>query len=118
MSVEKFECFDVSIANQIAHICLNRPEKRNSMIPAFWDQLPAVVADIDANARARVIVISSTGPVFSAGMDLAAFTPRAAANEDEALTCQFFAELSSVRQLLCQTLLKSLRLSALFGVLQ
>ena len=54
------------------------------MIPAFWDQLPAVVADIDANARARVIVISSTGPVFSAGMDLAAFTPRAAANEDEA----------------------------------
>ena len=84
MSVEKFECFDVSITNQIAHICLNRPEKRNSMIPAFWDQLPAVVADIDANARARVIVISSTGPVFSAGMDLAAFTPRAAANEDEA----------------------------------
>ena len=40
MSIEKFACFDVSIENHIAHICLNRPEKRNSMIPEFWDQLP------------------------------------------------------------------------------
>lgn len=84
MSLEKFDCFDVSIENNIAHICLNRPEKRNSMIPAFWDQLPKVVSDIDDNARARVIVISSSGPVFSAGMDLAAFAPKASADKDEA----------------------------------
>ena len=76
LSIEKFACFDVPIENHIAHICLNRPEKRNSMIPEFWDQLPEVIADIDDNARARVIVISSTGPVFTAGMDLAAFAPR------------------------------------------
>ena len=84
MPVEKFDCFDVSIENNIAHICLNRPEKRNSMIPAFWDQLPKAIADIDDNARARVIVISSTGPVFSAGMDLAAFAPKAPVDKDEA----------------------------------
>ena len=84
MSIEKFACFDVSIENHIAHICLNRPEKRNSMIPEFWDQLPEVIADIDDNARARVIVISSTGPVFTAGMDLAAFAPRHSADKDEA----------------------------------
>ncbi len=84
MSVEKFDCFDVSIENNIAHICLNRPEKRNSMIPAFWEQLPQAIADIDDNARARVIVISSTGPVFSAGMDLAAFAPKAPTDKDEA----------------------------------
>ena len=84
LSIEKFACFDVSIENHIAHICLNRPEKRNSMIPEFWDQLPEVIADIDDNARARVIVISSTGPVFTAGMDLAAFAPRHTADKDEA----------------------------------
>ena len=84
MSEEKFDCFDVSIKNNIAHICLNRPEKRNSMIPEFWEQLPKVIADIDDNARARVIVISSTGPVFSAGMDLAAFAPNATTDKDEA----------------------------------
>jgi enoyl-CoA hydratase len=84
MSVEKFDCFDVSIENNIAHICLNRPEKRNSMIPAFWEQLPQAISDIDDNARARVIVVSSTGPVFSAGMDLAAFAPQASVDKAEA----------------------------------
>jgi enoyl-CoA hydratase len=68
-----YQCFDVSIADHIAHIRLNRPEKRNNMIRAFWDELPAIVEDIDHNARARVIVISSTGPHFSSGLDTSMF---------------------------------------------
>jgi enoyl-CoA hydratase len=43
------------------------------MIRAFWDELPAIVEDIDHNARARVIVISSTGPHFSSGLDTSMF---------------------------------------------
>jgi enoyl-CoA hydratase len=43
------------------------------MIPEFWDELPEIIQDIDHNARARVIVISSTGPHFSSGLDLKAF---------------------------------------------
>ncbi|MDG1444117.1 MAG: crotonase/enoyl-CoA hydratase family protein [Pseudomonadales bacterium] len=66
-------CFTVDIKDNIAHIVLSRPEKRNSMNPAFWDELPQIVEDIDNNARARVIVISSTGPHFTAGLDLDAF---------------------------------------------
>ncbi len=69
-----YTCFDVTIKDQIAHVVLNRPEKRNSMIREFWEELPAVIRDIDENARARVIVISSTGPHFCAGIDLAIFT--------------------------------------------
>lgn len=69
----KYTCFDVSIADRVAHIVLSRPEKRNSMIPAFWNELPEIVEDIDGNARARVIVISSTGPHFSSGLDVSAF---------------------------------------------
>ena len=68
-----YECFEVSIENQIAHLQMCRPEKRNSMTPAFWRELPEIVNDIDANAKARVIVISSTGKAFTAGMDLAVF---------------------------------------------
>lgn len=63
----------VSIENDIAHIVLNRPEQLNSMNPAFWHELPDVVQAIDHEAAARVIVISSTGKHFSAGMDLAVF---------------------------------------------
>ena len=65
-----YECFDVEITGQIAHIVLSRPEKRNSMTPAFWRELPQIVEDIDAGAKARVIVVSSTGPHFCAGLDI------------------------------------------------
>lgn len=68
------ECFNVSIEDGIAHIQMNRPEAYNSMIPAFWKELPAIVEDISDNAKARVIVLSSTGKHFCAGMDLAVFT--------------------------------------------
>jgi enoyl-CoA hydratase len=64
----------VSIEHHVAHIELSRPEALNSMIPAFWTELPAVVRQIDADANARVIVISSQGKHFSAGMDLSVFT--------------------------------------------
>ncbi|MFP5472031.1 MAG: crotonase/enoyl-CoA hydratase family protein [Gammaproteobacteria bacterium] len=66
-------CFEVSIENHVAHIRLKRPEAMNSMIRAFWNELPQIVRDIDQNARARCIVISSTGKHFCAGMDLAVF---------------------------------------------
>jgi len=68
-------CFTVSIENNIAHIVLCRPEKRNSMNIEFWDELPALVSTIDDQSLARVIVISSTGPHFTSGLDLNAFMP-------------------------------------------
>ena len=67
------ECFDVSIRDNVAHLAFNRPSAFNTMTPAFWRELPEIVRDIDDNARARCIVISSTGKHFCAGMDLAVF---------------------------------------------
>ena len=69
-----YECFDVSIAGKVAHLQLKRPDELNTMIPAFWSELPRIVEDLDARAAARAIVISSTGRHFSAGMDLSVFT--------------------------------------------
>ncbi len=74
-----WECFDVSIAGGVAHIVMKRPDAMNSMVRSFWNELPAIIRDIDDNARARCIVISSTGKHFSAGMDLAVFATGAAA---------------------------------------
>jgi enoyl-CoA hydratase len=67
-------CFAVSIENNIAHIVLNRPEAFNAMPRAFWNELPVIVNDINDNAKARVIVLSSTGKHFTAGMDISVFT--------------------------------------------
>ena len=41
------QCFDVSLDGKVAHVVLTRPEKRNSMIPAFWDELPEIVPSAD-----------------------------------------------------------------------
>ncbi len=77
-------CFKLSIENNVAHIVLNRPEALNSMPRAFWNELPALVHDIDDHAKARVIVISSTGKHFTAGMDLSVFTDGEGVNASDA----------------------------------
>lgn len=66
-------CFNLTIENNIAQLTLNRPEKRNSMIPEFWDELPQIIRRIDQESSARVIVISSTGPHFTSGIDISVF---------------------------------------------
>ncbi len=67
-------CFDLEVTDKVAHLRLNRPDELNSMIPAFWTELPQLVRELDADGSTRVLVISSTGRHFSAGMDLSVFT--------------------------------------------
>ena len=68
-----YACFDVPIENHIAHLQFKRPQQHNSMNKAFWKEFPAALATIDQSGDARVLVISSTGKHFCAGMDLAVF---------------------------------------------
>lgn len=68
-----YSCFEISTRDEIAHIRFNRPQKRNSMVREFWDELPSAVRQLDAEAVARVLVLSSEGPHFTAGLDLAMF---------------------------------------------
>ncbi|MCU0272088.1 MAG: crotonase/enoyl-CoA hydratase family protein [Acidimicrobiales bacterium] len=69
-----YECFDVTVSDHVAHVVLKRGEQMNTMIPAFWRELPEIVHAISDEGHARAIVLSSTGRHFSAGMDLAVFT--------------------------------------------
>ena len=68
-----YETIKVDIADHVAHVVLNRAEKRNAMSKAFWVEFPDAINRISNNAAARVIVVSSTGKHFTAGMDLAVF---------------------------------------------
>ncbi|MAS24478.1 MAG: enoyl-CoA hydratase [Oceanospirillaceae bacterium] len=69
-----YQCFTVDITDHIAHVQLSRPDELNSMNKAFWVELPQCMRAIEASGDARVIVISSTGKHFSAGMDLSVFS--------------------------------------------
>ncbi len=76
-------CFTLEIADHIAHLRLNRPEKANSMIPEFWTEFPEAIDKISADADARVIVISAEGKHFCSGMDISVFM-QGALDADEA----------------------------------
>jgi enoyl-CoA hydratase len=67
-------CFSLSTTDHIAHLVLNRPEVMNTMHPTFWRELDAVLTQIHKAGEARVLVISSTGRHFSAGMALETFS--------------------------------------------
>ena len=69
-----YTCFEIEETEGVAHLILSRPDELNSMIPAFWTELPEIVDELSDSGRARVLVISSTGKHFSAGMDLSVFT--------------------------------------------
>ena len=68
-----YQCFDVDVNQHVAHVTFSRPEKRNSMIPAFWTELPALINSLDKDGQVRAIVLSSTGPHFTSGMDVSVF---------------------------------------------
>ena len=66
-------CFDVEMADKIAHVRMIRPERANSMIPEFWSELPAIIDDLSDGSDARVVVLSAEGRHFCSGMDLTVF---------------------------------------------
>ena len=61
-----YECFEVSVDEGVTHLKMSRPERRNAMTAAFWRELPEIVRKLEA----RVLVLSSTGPHFCAGLDV------------------------------------------------
>jgi len=67
-------CFSlISTDDHIAHLVLNRPEAMNTMHPTFWRELDEVLTQLHRDGTARVLVISSTGKHFSAGLALETF---------------------------------------------
>ena len=57
----------------VAHMVLNRPERMNTLAPAFFTGFRDAVLALGASGRTRALVISSTGRHFSAGMALEVF---------------------------------------------
>jgi enoyl-CoA hydratase len=71
--MSKPTCFELHIENHIAHLVLSRPSELNTMHMVFWRELDGVLHNLHQSKEARVLVISSTGKHFSAGMSLDAF---------------------------------------------
>ncbi len=65
--------FELSHENGVAHLRLARPERMNTMTPAFFPAIRDAVRELGDAGATRALVISSTGKHFSAGMSLDVF---------------------------------------------
>ena len=61
------------VANDVGHLVLDRPEKRNAISRAMWQEIPGLVGALDRNDAVRVIVLRGAGTHFAAGADIAEF---------------------------------------------
>lgn len=64
--------FTCQASEGVAHLQLANPQRRNALTMGFWSDLDTTLADLAA-VDTRVLVMSSSGPHFSAGLDLGAF---------------------------------------------
>lgn len=65
-----YQAFRVELKDKIAHVQINRPEKRNAMNSAFWTEIIEIFTWVDRTDDVRVVVLSGAGEHFSSGIDL------------------------------------------------
>ncbi len=70
----------LSVADHIAHVELDRPEKMNAMNRAFWQEMVDVFAEIGERTDVRCVVLSGRGRHFTSGLDLQDFATLFQAN--------------------------------------
>jgi enoyl-CoA hydratase len=70
---------DTDAASGISRLVLSRPEQLNTLDPAFFAAFGAAIQALDDAGTTRVLLISSTGKHFSAGMALEVFAADLAA---------------------------------------
>jgi len=61
----------VDLADGVAEIRLNRPDRSNAMNEAMWQELRTAFAWADATPAVRVVILAGAGRNFCAGIDLA-----------------------------------------------
>jgi len=91
--VPSYECFELEIDGGVAHLRMSRPERRNAMTAAFWKELPQIVRALEA----RVLVLSSTGPHFCAGLDVSMFSSGGLTTESVEARKQFRDKLEELQ---------------------
>jgi enoyl-CoA hydratase len=68
----QYESLVVEVKDNVAQVTLIGPGKGNAMGPAFWDEMPVVFGELDADPEVRAIVLTGSGRNFSYGLDLLA----------------------------------------------
>lgn len=65
-----YQAFNVELADKVAHVAINRPDKINAMNADFWSEIIRIFDWVDSTDSIRAVVISGAGKHFSSGIDL------------------------------------------------
>jgi enoyl-CoA hydratase/carnithine racemase len=79
----------------VVTLTLNRPQTRNGLSLSMLRVLRAALAEIEADANARVVILAGAGPAFCAGHDLKELR---GCNYDPAFVDELFALCAEVMQ--------------------
>ncbi|MFT4068004.1 p-hydroxycinnamoyl CoA hydratase/lyase [Paraburkholderia sp.] len=66
----RWKTVKVEVAEGIAWVVFNRPEKRNAMNPTLNREMIEVLEAVELDAQAQVLVLTGEGDAWTAGMDL------------------------------------------------
>ncbi len=112
-----FEMIDVSVdARGVARLMLNRPDAKNAMSQSLMRELGTAARQLVQDRSVRVIVLTGSGDVFSAGGDLKGMTQQAAnTREGRIADATEFAKILSELDLLAKPLIGRINGSAFGG---
>lgn len=65
-----FELIRYEVADGVATVTLNRPDKLNAYVPAMGDEIVAAFAQAHGDDGVRCVILTGSGKAFCAGVDL------------------------------------------------
>ncbi len=111
-----YQCFDFSVSDQIAHVQFSRPDSMNTMQPVFFRELNTILQDLQRDASARALIISSTGKHFTAGMALDVFAGGAIKLDDASATGRANIMLLIQEMHQCFNMIEQLRMPVISAI--
>ena len=87
--MKQFIGLNVTLSDDgIRTIKLNRPERKNALTMAMFDGVVDALADADADASTKFVVLTGAGDYFSSGNDLANFMNADGKDTDEMISAE------------------------------
>lgn len=66
-----FTCIGYNLADHVATITLNRPERRNALNYRAYDELESALRHVSADPQVRCAIVTGADPAFCSGDDVA-----------------------------------------------
>lgn len=70
MDYDRYEALQITRADRILTVAVNRPEAKNAVNPQVHEEFAQVFFDIDRDADTDVVILTGNGGAFCAGGDL------------------------------------------------